>query len=111
MEFEVGGSRLYAMCGPNGEKHWALADYLFITPQTIFKHRDGFCDSAGNLSPDSHRSDWNVNFAAAGDSTIVNVFIQYESLTSLQKVMEMGFKEGFTIALVGLEEILSTTKK
>ena len=27
MDFKVGGRRLYAMIGPEGEEHWAIADY------------------------------------------------------------------------------------
>jgi uncharacterized protein YndB with AHSA1/START domain len=27
MEFKEGGRRLYAMVGPQGEEHWAIADF------------------------------------------------------------------------------------
>ena len=37
MEFKEGGQRLYAMCGPEGEEHWALADFTSISPKTNFK--------------------------------------------------------------------------
>lgn len=109
MEFKVGGRRLYAMCGPNGKEHWAFCDYLSITPKTNFKHRNGFCDSEGNdLDADPPHSDWSIDFTAAGDSTTVSVFIQHESLAALEMMIEMGFKEGFSMALDGLDELLLT---
>ncbi|WP_245957549.1 SRPBCC family protein [Chitinophaga flava] len=47
MDFREGGRWLYAMVGPAGEEHWAVADY-----QTIIKHQqfigvDAFTDADG----------------------------------------------------------------
>ena len=33
------------MLGPEGEEHWALADYTSISPKTNFKFLDAFCDA------------------------------------------------------------------
>ena len=111
MDFTVGGQRLYAMVGPEGEEHWALADYTSISPKTNFQYLDAFCDSEGNLNEDFPRSDWKVDFKASGDSTVVLVEIKHEDLADLEKIIEMGFKEGFTSALQGLTDILPTLKK
>jgi uncharacterized protein YndB with AHSA1/START domain len=110
MDFKVGGQRLYAMVGPQGEEHWALADYTSITPAKNFKFLDAFCDSEGNISKDLPRSHWNVDFSGSGDSTVVHVEIKHEKLSDLEKIIEMGFKEGFTIALEGLDEIFASGK-
>lgn len=56
MDFKVGGQRLYAMVGPEGEEHWALADYKSIRPTTNFKFLDAFCDNEGNINKDFARS-------------------------------------------------------
>ena len=106
MTFKVGGRRLYAMRGPEGEEHWALADYLSIAPQTNFKHLDAFCDSEGNLNQDFPRSEWNVDFKDSNGSTVVNVEIYHKSLADLEKILELGFKEGFTMCLENLDELL-----
>lgn len=111
MDFTVGGQRLYAMVGPEGEEHWALADYTSISPKINFQYLDAFCDSEGNLNEDFPRSDWKVDFTASGDSTVVLVEIKHEDLADLEKIIEMGFKEGFTSALQGLTDILPTLKK
>ncbi len=110
MEFKVGGQRLYAMVGPEGEEHWALADYTSITPKTNFKFLDAFCDSEGNLNEEFPRSDWNVDFSEKNCSTIVDVAIKHEKLSDLEKIIEMGFKEGFTIAMEGLDQIFASNK-
>lgn len=110
MDFKVGGQRLYAMVGPEGEEHWALADYTSITPKTNFKFLDAFCDSDGNMNMDFPRSDWNLDFAEQKGSTIVNIAIKHNSLSDLEKIIEMGFKEGFTIAMEGLDEIFNSNK-
>lgn len=110
MDFKVGGRRIYAMVGPAGEEHWALADYKSITPTSNFKFLDAFCDSDGNINKDLPRSDWNVDFGESGGSTIVDVAIRHENLSDLETIIEMGFEEGFTIALEGLDEILASKK-
>ena len=106
MNFKVGGRRLYAMVGPEGEEHWSLADYTSISPKTNFKCLDAFCDNEGRINEGFSRSEWNVDFRGSEGSTIVNVEIQHKSLTDLEKYIEMGFKEGFTMALQNLDEIL-----
>ncbi len=106
MDFKVGGRRLYAMVGPEGEEHWALAEFESITPKSNFKFLDGFCDKQGNINNELPRSDWNVDFIEQDGSTIVNITIQHESHSDLERILEMGFKEGFTMALQNLDEIL-----
>lgn len=107
MEFKEGGQRLYAMVGPEGEEHWALADYTSIHPKTNVKWLDAFCDSEGNLNTEFPRSDWDVTFSEKGDSTFVDVEIKHEKLSDLEMIIQMGFKEGFTIAMEGLDAIFA----
>lgn len=106
MEFKVGGRRLYAMVGPGGEEHWALADFKSISPTTNFRFQDAFCDNEGNINMDLPSSVWNVDFNESEGSTLVNVQIKHDNLSDLEKLIEMGFKEGFLMALQNLDEIL-----
>lgn len=111
MDFSAGGRRLYAMIGPQGEEHWAIADFKSVNPKTNFKYLDAFSDSEGNLNTDFPRSDWDVNFSEQGDSTIVDIVIKHDNLSDLEKIIEMGFKEGFTIAMEGLDKIFAGKAK
>ncbi|MEC7264817.1 MAG: SRPBCC domain-containing protein [Bacteroidota bacterium] len=105
MDFKVGGRRLYTMCGPNGEEYWDLADYVSISPKTNFQYVDGFCDSEGNINTEIPQSKWNVDFVNQGNTTLVDITITYETLADLEKIIELGFKEGFTLALNNLDGI------
>ena len=41
----------------------------------------------------------------------MNITIQYESLEALEKVIEVGFKEGFTMAMQNLDEYIEANEK
>jgi len=110
MDFKVGGRRLYAMVGPEGEEHWALADFTSITPKTNFKFSDAFCDSNEKINPDLPKSDWDVSFSEKDDLTVVEIAIKHKNLEDLEQIIAMGFKEGFTIALESLEKIFAARK-
>jgi uncharacterized protein YndB with AHSA1/START domain len=110
MEFKPGGRRLYAMCGPEGEEHWALADFTSITPKSNFKFSDAFCDKDGNVNSELPGSQWSVDFAEINGATMVNITIKHKTLADLEKLIELGFKEGFSMALDNLNELLSTLK-
>lgn len=110
MDFKEGGRRLYAMVGPNGEEHWAFSDYYSINPKDNFSYNDGFCDSTGNRTESLPDSDWTINFSESEGVTTVYIEIKHKSLEDLEKIIEMGFKEGFSICLDQLTQILSEKK-
>jgi uncharacterized protein YndB with AHSA1/START domain len=107
MDFREGGRRLYAMVGPKGEEHWALADFRSITKEKNFKFTDAFCDKDGNINKEFPQSSWSVDFEDMSGSTMVTVNIKHEKLSDLEKTIEMGFREGFTIAMEGLDKMLA----
>jgi uncharacterized protein YndB with AHSA1/START domain len=57
------------------------------------------------------RSNWNLDFIDRDGSTMVNISIKHQSLADLENILQMGFKEGFTMALDGLDEVLLGLKK
>lgn len=107
MEFKQGGYWLYAMVGPNDERHWALFEYQSITPQKSYSGIDAFCDEQGNISNAMPRMSWTNNFSSNDDTTMVNIEIIFNELADLEKIIEMGFKEGFTMGLQNLDEWLA----
>ncbi len=106
MDFKEGGHWLYAMVGPDGSKHWCRADYKSINPLKSFSGLDAFCDENGNVNDTFPRSLWLNEFIDSSNSTIVNIEITYNELSDLEKIIELGFKEGFTMALKNLDELL-----
>lgn len=106
MDFRESGTWLYAMVGPEGEEHWAKLDYKTINPQKSFSGIDAFCDENGTLNEEFARSTWTNTFTEADGSTTVSVVIQYDKYEDIEQIMQMGFKEGFTMALGNLDELL-----
>ncbi|GAB3935986.1 SRPBCC family protein [Larkinella terrae] len=105
MDFTVGGRRLYAMVSPEGQESWALHDYTSISPKTNFKFLNAFADKDGN--PQLPGSDWDLTFNEGNGTTKVSISIYNESLERMEKMIEMGFQEGFTMTLNELETLLS----
>ena len=108
MDFVVGGRRFYAMVSPDGsELGWAVQKYTSITPKTNFKFFNAFADKDENLQLPG--SDWDLNFSEQdGGTTRVSISIYNESLERLERLIEIGFKEGTMSQLSNLEELLAT---
>jgi uncharacterized protein YndB with AHSA1/START domain len=106
MNFEVGGRRFYAMVSPEGQERWSIQKYTSISPKTNFKVLNAFADKDEN--PELPGSEWDLSFSEQNGITKVNVTIFNESLERMEKMIEMGFREGFTMTLNSLEELLKT---
>lgn len=105
MNFEVGGKRFYAMVSPEGQERWSIQEYMAITPKTHFKMYNAFADKEGN--PELPGSEWDYHFNEQNGITKVDITIFNESFDRLERMMAMGFKEGFTMSMVNLEELLA----
>jgi len=105
MEFREGGMWLYAMVGPDGTENYARADYESIIPYKSFSVSDSFCDENGIINPELPGMHWKVAFEKSTDGTLVNIEITLRSEADIEKIIEMGFKEGFDMALGNLDEI------
>ncbi|MEI9910499.1 MAG: hypothetical protein WDO71_13020 [Bacteroidota bacterium] len=54
---------------------------------------------------------WENIFTATGAGTKVNVIITFASKEDMEKIVSMGFKEGFAMAHNNLDELLKTKKQ
>jgi len=111
MNFKVGGRRFYAMVSPEGQEHWSIQNYIEISPKTNFKTVNAFADKDENINTEWPSSEWDLNFSEQNGTTKVSITIYNESLERMEKMIEMGFKEGFTMTLNELNELLTTLKK
>ena len=109
MIFEPGGRRFYAMVSPEGQERWSVQKYTSISPKTNFKFLNAFADE--NENPELPGSEWDLNFSEEYGKTKVSVSIYNESLERMEKMIEMGFKQGFSMTLSSLEELLATLSK
>lgn len=110
MDFREGGTWLYYMESPEGDKHWCKNEYLKIQPKDFYIGLDAFCDEHGVTNTDMPRTEWKNTFEGRTDKTLVTVVATYPSLEDLEKVIKMGFQEGFTMALGNLDAYLESQK-
>lgn len=95
---------------PENQKHWSLEEYKEINPEQSFVADDYFCDEDGTPLKDMPSNNWKVAFTEENGTTKLKVTVRMKSEKDLQKLTEMGFKEGFSQGLDQLEVLLPTIK-
>ncbi|MDO6432721.1 SRPBCC domain-containing protein [Flavitalea sp. BT771] len=111
MDFREGGFWHYAMVSPDNVAHWNRTDYKKIEYQKSISALDAFADEAGNVNPDFPRSQFTNVFREDAFTTTVSITIVYQSLSDLEKVVQMGFKEGLAMTLNNLEQYIEAQFK
>ncbi len=106
MSFTEGGRRFYAMVSPEGEEHWSIQEFTSISPSKSFEFFDAFTDKNETINNNFPSSVWSLDFSEGKEITTVNIVIQSKTLADLEMHLQMGFKEGFTMTLNYLEELL-----
>jgi PhnB protein len=107
LDLRVGGQWRYYMEGPDGDRHHCHFDYTAVEPRASFAGTDGFCDVEGTPLADMPRMFWETGFEPDKGATIVRVQITFDSAGELEKIIAMGFKEGFSQGMDQLEELLA----
>ena len=97
------------MVSPEGNERWAVQKYTSITPKTNFKLFNTFADQDEN--PQLPGSEWDLSFSEQNGKTKVSISIYNESLERMERMLEMGFMEGFKMTLKNLEEVLAALSK
>lgn len=110
-DFKVGGTWHYAMVGPNNDRHWGRFDYTRIESPRSFEGVDSFADEQGAQSDDMPGTNWHVEFNQAGTGTEVVVHVTGNQQGAVEKMLEMGFEEGFKAGLDNLEDYLERKKR
>jgi uncharacterized protein YndB with AHSA1/START domain len=97
------------MISPEGQERWAVQEYTSITPKTNFKMYNAFADKDENLELPG--SEWDYTFSEQDGKTTASITIYNESLARMEKLIEMGFTEGFKMSMNNLENLLATLSK
>jgi len=108
MDFREGGRWLYHMEGPDGECHYCRVDYTSIQPNHSYAGLDCFCDEKGDANELFPGMQWHCQFSESGAGTKVEIEVTFSSLEEMEKIVEMGFKEGFAAAHINLDSLLKT---
>lgn len=107
MDFKEGGSWLYHMAGPQGEKQWAKVNYKKINAPKEFTASDEFTDEKGNANPGMPGMQWRNSFTNQGDGTKLEIEISFDKKEDMDKILKMGFEDGFNIGLNQLDELVA----
>lgn len=111
MDFREGGMWLYCMISPKDEVHWCKNDYQKIVHKKSYTGLDAFCDENGVVNTNMPRTLWTNTFTENKNTTTVSIVAKYENLADLEKVIKMGFKEGFTMAMENLDQYIEAQFK
>ena len=97
------------MVSPEGLERWAIQNYTSISPKTNFKLYNAFADKDEN--PELPGSEWEYNFSEQNGKTKVSITIYNESLDRLERMIEMGFTEGYKFSMFNLDNLLASLSK
>jgi uncharacterized protein YndB with AHSA1/START domain len=107
--FTVGGVWLYAMVGTEGQRHWVYAEFTAIEDGRAFSTTGMFCDADGNPDAGKPKSYRDTKFSSiAGNRAKVESVITFDDESTIKWFVEGGFKEGTTMSLAQLDELLAS---
>lgn len=110
MNFFPGGYWLYAMVGPEGEKHWARMNYRTIDFHKSFDMEDLFCDEQGIVNTALPTSIGKNTFTVTENGTRVDFKMIYPTEKDLQGIIDMGFEQGISICIEQLDALFQQGK-
>ena len=111
LDFREGGRWSYYMQSPEGDRHYGFFDYLTVNPKTFYSGQPAFCDEQGAINAAMPRSTWECSFNESDGTTLVRSRINYPTQEALETIVQMGLKEGFTMGLEQLDELLAERTK
>mgnify|MGYP003575589594 CR=1 FL=1 len=106
MEFREGGRWIYSMRAPEREIIWSVMAYEEIEHLSSFEARDCFCDEHGIVSIDLPHMHWRTEFSENELGTLLENHIRSKSAGDLQRLIDMGFRDGYLMGLSNLESLL-----
>jgi len=110
LEFKEGGSWQYAMVGPENKRQNARLSYTKINALKSFEATDSFTDEKGFIDESLPQAHWKCEFRSSGAGTDVKIIITPKTEGALERLLEMGFEEGFKMALGNLEEYFEESR-
>jgi len=106
LDFQEGGSWQYAMIGPENQRQNGKLEYNKINAPKSFEATDSFTDAKGVVDKSFPQVLWKTEFKSSGTGTDVKITLTPVTEGALEKNLEMGFEDGFKMALGNLEEYL-----
>jgi uncharacterized protein YndB with AHSA1/START domain len=106
LDLREGGSWQYAMVGPENQRQNGKFTFTKINVPKSYEGIDSFTDERGVVDENLPQAHWTCEFRSAGAGTDVRITIKPKTEGALEKLLEMGFEDGFRAALGNLDEYL-----
>lgn len=107
MDFQPEGFWKYAMISPENKKNFGGVQFHEINFPRSFDYSAFFTDENGNFNNEFSANNWLLGFTGVKEGTKLTVNIHFSSTEEMQKILAMGFEEGFKMGLNQLEELLN----
>lgn len=95
------------MQGPEGEKYPGYWQISTVDEPTSFTFSDGFADQDMNPDPSLPVSTNVYSFDEHAGGTRATYVSTYESAEALQKILDMGFLEGTSLAIGQIDDLIT----
>ncbi|QUH05599.1 SRPBCC domain-containing protein [Saccharopolyspora erythraea] len=106
-DFTVGGSSLYFMTGPNGEKAYGWWRITAIDAPHRLEFDDGFADENGEPDTTMGSTHAVVTLEPAGTGTRMVTVSTFASSEQLEQLITMGMEEGMRQSMGQIDALLA----
>ena len=108
-EFVVDGQSRYYMSGPNGERPHGWWRIRTIDKPHRIEFDNGLAGDDGEPMPDVDPMPSSVSFEAFDGGTRMTSVANFTDMEQMEKMIEMGMKEGTEQAVGQIDELLSSS--
>lgn len=108
VDFRPGGVWRYAVQLPDGMHHNVRAIFRTIAPNETIEFDDYFVDDNDKIIDGLPSKHVTIRFDQAGEQTELIVHVQLQSVPERQKLVDMGFLQGFSTALGQLTKLIES---
>jgi uncharacterized protein YndB with AHSA1/START domain len=110
-DFSKGGKLHYYMLSPEGQKHYCIVEYLEIESLKSYELLDAFCDENAIINEEFPRMKWFNQFNEINGVTTITNTINFEHIHDMNRILEMGFEQGYKMGLNQLYDLLNQKQK
>jgi uncharacterized protein YndB with AHSA1/START domain len=103
----AGGRSTYTMTGPDGDVHGGFWEWVSVDPHSSFEVRDGFATSEGEPNTEMPSMRMRFDFEQTGEGSRVTTTTHFDSLSDLERLLEMGMDEGMRAAMSQMDAVLA----
>lgn len=106
-DMREGGLAEYFMTGPNGESAHGYWRFVRVDAPRAFEVRDGFAHPDGTPNTELPESKMALTFEATPTGSRFVGVSTFASVEAMEQLLAMGMKEGLTVALAQMDEVLA----